>query len=343
MFAKYWLPLACVTLAIGLGVAARPRQDEERSAGEPAVDFRPYTERLAGASFEMLPISGGTFTMGSPAAEKGRSADEGPQVKVVIDPFWMAKVETTWDLYDLYWKDESIPGSDRRLSMPIITKDAITRPSNPYADETFGHGREGCPVLGITHHAALMYCQWLSRKTGKTYRLPTEAEWEYACRAGTTTAYPWGEDPSKLGEYAWYGPNAEEDTHKVGTKKPNAWGLHDMLGNVAEYCMDHYTPTDYQQYTGLTVNPLRKPTKYKYSHVARGGSWADPAERCRSAARRGSDKSWQQRDPGNPQSLWWLTDADFVGFRVVRPVHELQELKGFLPPVNWDSKNNEPK
>jgi formylglycine-generating enzyme required for sulfatase activity len=338
MLRPYRLLLACAIVVVGLGTLAG-------FAADPPADFKPYTEKVGDASFEMLPIPGGAFTMGSPEAEKSRSPDEGPQFKCQVGPFWMAKVETTWDLYDVYWKDANIPEGDKRLTTPVVTKDALTRPTPPYADETFGHGREGKPVLGITHHAALMYCQWLSRTTGKAYRLPTEAEWEYACRAGSTTAYSWGDDPSKLGDYAWFGPNAEEDTHPVGTKKPNAWGLYDMLGNVDEWCMDHYSPTDYQAYAKnpLTLNPLRKPTPFKYPFVARGGSWADPADRCRSATRRGSDRVWLKRDPQRPQSIWWMTDADFVGFRVVRPVTELAELKGFLPPVNWQSKDNDDK
>jgi formylglycine-generating enzyme required for sulfatase activity len=333
------LLITCGAALLALGALTQPRSP---GADTPA-DFKPYTEKVGEASFEMLPIAGGTFTMGSPEAEKGRAADEGPQVKVQVGPFWMAKVETTWDLYDIYWKDENIPEGDKRREEPVVSKDALTRPTPPYADETFGHGREGKPVLGITHHAALMYCTWLSRKTGKEYRLPTEAEWEYACRSGTTTAYPFGDDASKLGDYAWFGPNAEEDTHPVGTKKPNAWGLHDMLGNVAEWCVDQYSPKDYEKFKGLTINPVRKPTEYKYSYVTRGGSWADTDVRCRSASRRGSDKTWLKRDPQRPQSIWWMTDADFVGFRVVRPVTELPELKGFLPPVNWTSKDNEDK
>jgi formylglycine-generating enzyme required for sulfatase activity len=338
MFRPYRLPLTYATLIVGLSMLSG-------LAADAPADFKPYTEKVGDASFEMLPIPGGTFTMSSPDSEKGRSPDEGPQFKCQVGPFWMAKVETTWDLYDLYWKNEEIPQDNKRLNKPVVTKDALTRPTDPYADETFQHGREGKPVLGITHHAALMYCQWLSRKTGKNYRLPTEAEWEYACRAGSTTEFPWGDDPSKLGEYAWYGPNSEEDTHPVGTKKPNAWGLYDMLGNVDEWCMDHYSPVDYQAYAKhpLTINPLRKPDSFKYSYAVRGGSWADPEVRCRSAARRGSDKSWLKRDPQRPQSIWWMTDGDFVGFRVVRPVTELAELKDFLPPVNWKSKDNNDK
>jgi formylglycine-generating enzyme required for sulfatase activity len=334
----------CTTIVGGL-VALAALTQPHSPAADASADLKPYAEKVGDASFDMLPIPGGEFTMGSPSSEAGHQPDEAPQFKVKVGPLWMAKVETTWDLYDLYWKDENITEGDKRRTEPVVTKDALTRPTPPYSDETFGHGREGKPVLGVTHHAALMYCQWLSRKTGKTYRLPTEAEWEYACRAGTTTAFPFGDDESKLGDYAWYGPNAEEDTHEVGKKKPNAWGLHDMLGNVGEWCIDHYSPTDYQKYKNnpLTINPVRVPDAFKYSYVVRGGSWADPAARCRSAARRGSDKTWLKRDPQRPQSIWWMTDADFVGFRVVRPVNELPELKGFLPTVNWQSRDNEEK
>jgi formylglycine-generating enzyme required for sulfatase activity len=314
---------------------------------DPLAAFLAYTEKVPGteASFDMVPIPAGTFLMGSPPTEADRDDDEGPQVKVQLGAFWMAKVETTWDLYDLYWKDENIPEGDKRRDEPVVTADALTRPTPPYSDETFGHAREGHPNLGITHHAALMYCQWLSRKTGKPYRLPTEAEWEYACRAGTTTAYPFGDDPAQLDEYAWYAKNAGDTTHPIGTRKPNAWGLYDMTGNVAEWCLDHYSPDDYKKYAAdpLTVRPVRKPTPYKYSFVVRGGSWADDAPQCRSAARRGSDKSWLKRDPQRPQSIWWMTDADFVGFRVVRAVEELPPLKDFLPPVDWKSKDNEDK
>src|SRR5262249_3766453 len=151
---------------------------------------------------------------------------------------------------------------------------------------------------------------------------------EYSARAGTNTSFFFGEDPEKLAEYAWYEKNAalkpSEDphTHQVGTRKPNPWGLHDMYGNVAEWCLDHYQKDYYATFPRdkVALWPVLLPTERRWSHVARGGSWADKADQLRSAARRGSDKSWQRGDPCRPQSIWWLTMMDMVGFRVVRAV-----------------------
>ena len=224
--------------------------------------MKPYVETIPGTDvkFEMLPIPGGTFTMGSPPSEAKRGEDEGPQHPVQIAPFWMGKYEVTWEEYDQFAFSLDLKKKAREnvdlTKQPETEKkaDAVTRPTPPYADETFGFGRNGQPAICITHHAAMEYCRWLSAKTGKIYRLPTEAEWEYACRAGTKTAYSWGDDPAKLGEYAWDVDNAEKP-QKVGKKKPNPWGLYDMHGNVAEWCLDHYRPDAYKTVTRPTSRP----------------------------------------------------------------------------------------
>jgi formylglycine-generating enzyme required for sulfatase activity len=253
----------------------------------------------------------------------------------------MGKTEVTWDEYDLYWKKVE---EAQRPANPMPrdqAADAISRPTPPYADETFGHGREGQPVICITHHAAMQYCAWLSAKTGKTYRLPTEAEWEYACRAGTKTAFSFGDDLNPLGDFAWFKENSEDLTHKVGEKKANPWGLLDMHGNVAEWCLDHYESDTYGKRAGAepVLWPVVLPTERRFSHVVRGGSWADEPSKCRSAARRGSHKQWIKQDPQRPQSIWWLTDAEFVGFRIVRPVDEQENLKGLKSKVTRESPN----
>ena len=149
--------------------------------------------------------------------------------------------------------------------------------------------------------------------TGHTYRLPTEAEWEYACRAGSTTTYHFGDDPEKLDDYAWHDGNSEEEYHKVGEKKPNAFGLYDMHGNVAEWTQDQHAPYKGSKQT----DPLVVPTTL-YPRVVRGGGWSDEAPTLRSAARTASHEDWKDQDPQIPKSIWYHTDADFVGIRVVR-------------------------
>jgi formylglycine-generating enzyme required for sulfatase activity len=170
----------------------------------------------------------------------------------------------------------------------------------------------------MTQLAAVKFCEWLSAMTGNFYRLPTEAEWEYACRAGSSDAFSFGEDLEVLDDYAWYANNSNDKYHLVGTKKPNAWGLYDMHGNVAEWTLDQYLPTAYRQRKGEVLNPFQQPTKI-YPKVVRGGSWMDSPKRLRSASRRPSSKKWKMRDPQIPKSEWWHTDAPFVGLRVVRP------------------------
>lgn len=296
-----------------------------------------YTETIPGTDmkFDLVPISAGTFTMGSSASEPGRGDDEGPRHEVKLQPFWMGRTEVTWEEYDLFAFSQDIrKKQDQKTDLakqPETEKaaDAVTRPTPPYADQTFGLGHDGQPALCMTWHAAMEYCRWLSAKTGKTYRLPTEAEWEYACRAGSKTAYSFGADAAQLNDHAWYVKNSDGKPQKVGMKKPNAWGLHDMHGNVAEWCLDQYDRAFYGTFKpgAPALFPVLLPSDKRYPHVARGGSWDDEAPLLRSAARRASEDDWSMLDPQQPKSIWWHTNATFVGFRVVRALEERENLK----------------
>ncbi len=301
------------------------------------AEMKPYTQEIpgTGVEFDLVPIPGGEFLMGSPEDEEGREEDEGPQHLVKVPPFWMGTKEVTWDEFDLFCfsldiKKKTREGVDLRNQVATeMAADAVTRPTPPYADMTFGYGHRGQPAICMTHHAAMEYTRWLSEKTGVLYRLPTEAEWEYASRAGSKTPYFFGDEPEDLEEYAWYVENAEKPM-PVGKKKANPWGLFDIQGNVAEWCLDHYVPDFYKQFSAdePTLNPFAAPTAKEYSYVVRGGSWDDDPERLRSAARRGSEPEWSIQDPQRPQSIWWHTEAHFIGFRVVRPLEETETLKG---------------
>ena len=300
--------------------------------------MQPYSTTISGTrvAFDMVPIPGGEFLFGSPDNQKDRVKTEGPQHKVRISPFWMGKHEVTWNEFELFmYPDiERRTASIEAVPLPVTADDklidAVSRPTKPYVEMSFGMGKDGFPAISMTQHSANKYCQWLSAKTGHFYRLPTETEWEYACRAGTTTAYSWGDDTAKLSEYAWFEGNSDFKYQKIGKKKPNPWGLHDMHGNVAEWCVDQYEP-DYTRFIGaLRQDPWTKSTK-PYPHVVKGGSWDDVPAKLRSAARRGSDKSWKIQDPQLPKSIWYHTDAQFLGMRVVRPlkIPTLEEMSSF--------------
>jgi len=310
------------------------------AAADTEAAMKPYAEQIEHTeeTIDMVPIPGGTFVMGSPETEAHRGPDEGPQHKVQIDPFWMSKFEITWDQYEVWMFDldiqrrevDKIPANPRDEAADEYQ---LSQPTKPYTDMTFGMGKKGYPAICMTQLAARVYCQWLSAKTGRYYRLPTEAEWEYACRAGTTTAYFFGDTPDQLDEFGWYYDNSDEAYHKAGTKKPNPWGLFDMHGNVAEWVLDQHLPEGYgRKPDELTVNPLVIPTSL-YPHVVRGGSWDDDAEVLRSAARVGSTPDWKQQDPQIPQSIWYHTDALHVGFRIVRPLKEPSEEE---KKAKWD-------
>ena len=184
------------------------------------------------------------------------------------------------------------------------------------------------PVEQVSWDKVQEFIRSLNTHEGRAlYRLPTEAEWEYAARGGSTTAYSFGDQAGPLGEYAWYAANAKEQPQPVGRKKPNKFGLHDMHGNVAEWCLDQYDAAAYKKFASTpAVRPVIVPGPARFPHVARGGSWQDPPARLRSAARRGSEESWSKKDPQSPRSIWWHTEGTFIGFRVVRALEEQPEL-----------------
>lgn len=298
---KYLIP-ALLCLGITLGQA----QDKDA-----------YVQELTGTdlSIDMVAIPEGTFMLGSPEGEHGRNADEGPQRNMDIPGFWMSQYEITWELYNLFLQRsidqimEEHKGSDVNLDV-----DAVTGATIPYVDMSLGMGTEsGLPIGNVTQLAASKFCEWLSAKTGHFYRLPTEAEWEYAARAGSQDPYFFEGD--NLDEYAWYSQNSDDTYHPVGEKKPNPWGLYDIYGNVAEWTLDQYSPDAYQD-----KNAYFQPIQKEYPVVVRGGSFKDDATELRSASRKVSKPLWKQRDPQFPRSKWWHTDAPFVGFRIVRPM-----------------------
>lgn len=229
--------------------------------------FTAYEEKLPGTSisFKMTPVP------------------EGDLGKVHIAPFWMEVHEVTFDEYDVY------ADADKDKTP---TPDGMTRPSPPYIDLTLGMGKlGGFPANSMSQYGALKYCQWLYIKTGVFYRLPTEAEWEYACRAGAASDV----DTAQLKQYAWYAGNSGDHYHKVALLKPNAWGLYDMLGNVEEWTLQR---------------------------SVKGGSYQDDPSLLRSSLSQPADPAWNRRDPQIPKSRWWNADAPFVGFRIVRPLKQ---------------------
>lgn len=243
--------LAAMPLSAALASASQPA-----ASAEPSLE--PFTQTITGvtATLDMVPLP-----------EQG---------------VWIASTETTWDLFDVF-----VYGLDREDPSRPPGVDAITRPSKPYLPPDRGFGHAGYPAIGMTHQSAAAFCEWLSMKTGRSYRLPTEAEWEAACAAGDAEA-------AALDDIAWHAGNAGAKTHPVGSKRPNAAGIHDLLGNVAEWCID----------------ADGKP-------VTRGGSYRDAPEIIACSLRVPPSSAWNASDPQIPKSRWWLADGPFVGFRVV--------------------------
>jgi formylglycine-generating enzyme required for sulfatase activity len=278
--------------------------------------FKTYQQNIPGTAlqFSMVPVPEGKFIMGSTDDATIKEADEQPAHTITIEAFWMGAHEVTYDEYDAFAKDETTTLN----SQP----DAVTRPSPPYIDLTLGMGKTGgFPANSMQQYGAIMYCRWLYKKTGVFYRLPSEAEWEYACRAGSSTIYPFGNDVKDLSKYAWYAANSGGHYHKVGELQPNKWGLYDMLGNVGEWVLDQYDENFYTTLSDTSVAPVRLPTA-KNPRTVRGGTYMDEAKDVRSANRLKSDPVWNRRDPQIPKSRWWNADAPFIGFRIMRPVKQ---------------------
>ncbi len=278
------------------------------------------TVRIPGTDeeFPMVLVPGGTFVMGSHHEDALREEDEGPTFETQVDSFWMGKYEITYEVYRVF-RDKALDLVPEDL--PEWNADAVARPSPPYEDPTFGMGEDGFPAVSMTQFAALQFCKWLSDKTGDFYRLPTEAEWEYACKAGGNGPYYFSADSSSLDENAWYYDNSSDKYHEIGRKKPNPWGLYDMLGNVSEWTLDQYTKDAYARMVteqAGEINPWIKPTRL-HPRTVRGGSWDDDASEQRCTCRIPSSGKWKERDPQIPKSFWWNTDSPFVGFRIIKP------------------------
>ncbi len=306
-------------------------------AGTANDGFKAYTQEIptSDSSFDLLPIKGGTFTMGSPKEDPNRGKEEHIAHKVKVNDFWMAKHELTWDEYELWMLNLDKDNRKYKKLEPTDADeltDGVTKPTAPYTDMTFGMGKNGYPAICMTQLAAKMYSMWLSARTGRFYRLPTEAEWEYACKAGTETAYSFGEDKGELSKHSWHLGNSRFKYQKIGQKPANPWGLHDMHGNVWEWVLDQYVPPGESAFKGLVENPLVAPNTL-YPRLVKGGSWDDGSSKHRSAARMGSNEAWKQQDPQIPKSVWYHTDALFVGFRLVRPreVPPLSDIEKFWP------------
>lgn len=326
--------LRCINCHLGAGHSISPREELLREASAAAVfetadfavnpsGFRSYTEVIpaTGTKFRMIAVPGGTFQMGSPDSEPSRRPDEGPVHDVTLTQFWMGQVEVTWDEFDAFVAQRQLDSPTARnqqadpMSSYFGILSGLTGKTYRSPDQRWGKGTR--PLLGLTHAAAMLYTEWLSEVTGKKYRLPTEAEWEYAYRAGTSGPYPAPTDGS-IADYAIYRGNSGSVPHPTGTGKPNAWGLYGMMGNARELCLDWYAPDAYARSSGSpSVDPMGPPSGTE--RVIRGGSFRSSKGDLRAAARDYTrSEEWSVTDPRWQKSPYWYTDVADVGFRVVR-------------------------
>ena len=320
----------------------------DNSAATTEAEMKPYTEKIFGSdqTFKMIPIKGGKFKMGSPDSEEGRGDDEEPQIEVEVQPFWIEEHETTWKEFEQFALKYIRLNRDASTDREKLA-DAHAAPTNVWGTSTAheNRGKVGYPAAGMTMYAAQTYCKWLTAVTGRYYRLPTEAEWEYACRAGSTTAFSFGDDEGDLDDYAHWDGNTQGTVQKIKMLKPNPWGLYDMHGNVAEWVLEQYAKDTYaNRKPGAFAAPIKPPVSRVGNqdgiNVVRGGNVdSEEPTGLRSAQRIPYSETWRADDPQFPRSIWWLTSQGAVGFRVVRPLQPPktdEETKQYEPdPKVW--------
>lgn len=306
-------------------IVPTPRSDGDvvkqavENESQEAVSGEIVQYRIPGSaiSFEMIVVPGGSFKLGSPDGTEGREEDEAPQVDVTVDAFMIGRYEVTHDEYALFRyvdrDSDSTAVEGHRMEV-----DAVARPSTPYEDPAHGMSGRGFPAVGMTQWGALHYAKWLSEKTGEFFRIPTEAEWELACRSGGNGDLT----ESALQEVGWIKSNSGTELKKVGTRTADGLGIHDILGNAAEWTLDQYDKAFYSSIESTDgLNPWRRPTRL-HPRTVRGGAYDDDSSEVRCAARMESNLNWKRRDPQIPKSFWWNTDSPFVGFRLVRPLNQ---------------------
>lgn len=301
--------------------------------------FENYTEQIPGTAvtLNMVAVKGGTFNMGSPAKEPFSKEDEKPQHSVTVSPFFMAEMETTWDQYWAFYaqtmsEGRTPPETVYQNNLTALGVDGISGPTSPFGYPDQGWGGGDRPAITMTHYAAETFCQWLSLKTGKKYRLPTEAEWEYAARGGTETPYFFAGSPKEfsnegflknifkpkteaISPFVIYVNNSDGRTQSPSVVQANPFGLKNMLGNVMEYTADKYDAQAYSKRTSGVNNPIVTEGE---EWVIRGGNYNSDAADVRSAARDHTrHDDWLKTDPQQPKSIWWYSDIKGIGFRVV--------------------------
>jgi formylglycine-generating enzyme required for sulfatase activity len=252
-----------------------PSTADSPAAQSPKLQTYVLTLPKSLVKIRMLPIPAGTVTVGGKPVE--------------VKPFWMARTETPWEAFDVF--TASGPPSPS-YGQEDFGADAVARPSRSFHLPDLGWGHNGYPAINISSLSAQMFCRWLSKETGEKYRLPTEAEWEFACRGGVTG--PWKVDKAAVNKSAWWAGNSDRLTHPVGKKLPNKFGLNDMFGNPGEWAID------------MEGKP-----------VLCGGTFLDGINGMIPGMRRRYQPKWQETDPQFPKSRWWLSDGKIVGFRIV--------------------------